>query len=156
MHMKKVMMMRPKLVLKESMRVNQYMPPYEETAQQGEQSHGHTEGFLGLNHTYISHQQETHQVESKAQGAQEQGLMQGVGSELRELVQDGCGDALHVAKLWKNRRSQTPAHTVVYRHCRNVLVLFLLTSVSIPNMKSMRKNIIDQNTEPGSRARASG
>lgn len=48
MHMKKVMMMRPKLVLKESMRVNQYMPPYEETAQQGEQSHGHTEGFLGL------------------------------------------------------------------------------------------------------------
>lgn len=31
MHMKRVMMMRPKLVLKESMRVNQYIPPYEET-----------------------------------------------------------------------------------------------------------------------------
>lgn len=38
----------------------------------------------------------------------------------------------------------------------NVCFFPPLTSVSIPNMKSMRKNKMDQNTEPGSRARASG
>ena len=31
-----------------------------------------------------------------------------------------------------------------------------LTNVSMPSMKSMRKKRIDQNTEPGRRARASG
>lgn len=33
MHMKRVIMMRPKLVLKESMSVNQYMPPCDEKTQ---------------------------------------------------------------------------------------------------------------------------
>lgn len=102
MHMKRVMMMRPKLVLKESMRVNQYIPPYEETAQQSEHhvaTHRGSGDIAGASHTHVSHQQETHQVEGKAQGSQEQGLVQGVGSELWELIQHGCGDALHVAEL---------------------------------------------------------
>lgn len=102
MHMKRVMMMRPKLVLKESMRVNQYIPPYEETAQQSEHhvaTHRGSGDIAGASHTHVSHQQETHQVEGKAQGSQEQGLVQGVGSELWELIQHGRGDALHVAEL---------------------------------------------------------
>lgn len=66
-----------------------------------EWSCGHREaGFCrGPSHTYISHQQETHQVEAEAQSAQEQGLVQRVRPELWKLVQHGCSDALHVAKL---------------------------------------------------------
>ena len=49
--------------------------------------------------THVGHQQETHQVEAETQSSQEQGLVERVEAELRELVQHSCGDALHVAKL---------------------------------------------------------
>lgn len=110
-------------------------------------------------HTHVSHQQQTHEVEAEAQRAQEQRLVQRVSSELRKFIQHSSGDPLHVPELGGEEKQQKSLHgggSYPRQYRSDAQRAISLTRVSTPSMKSMRKNKMDQNTEPGSKARASG
>lgn len=81
---------------------------------QGRRVSTHT---LTLKHTHVGHQQETHEIEAEAQSGQEQGLVERVPSQLRKLVQHGCGDALHVAELCGAARRESIKRNVLVGVC---------------------------------------
>lgn len=57
--------------------------------------------------SYISDEQQAHEIEGETEQRQEQRLVLQIGSELRKLIHYSCTDPLHVTKLQEREREKT-------------------------------------------------